>query len=136
MDLCDGDCACLDSVVSIFSKPSSFSCQYEELNYGDYKRNSQRLCARINNKKFEIKFNPTNPSAPNFDIPMPAIYTHYIDSNRTKLGKDKFNYEHQAIDITVKEGWSYVVWNFFNNYSSNVNQYDYFKVQMYMVNAD
>ena len=35
------------------------------------------------------------------------------------------------IDIQVKQGWSYVVWNFYNNATI-----DQFKVQMYYINAD
>ena len=26
-----------------------------------------------------------------------------------------YNYEKKFIDIQVKEGWSYIVWNFYNN---------------------
>lgn len=26
-----------------------------------------------------------------------------------------YNYEKKYIDIVVKEGWSYIVWNFYNN---------------------
>jgi len=47
------------------------------------------------------------------------------------LDNNNYNYEKKMIDIRVKEGWSYIVWNFYNN-----KTIDSFKVQMYYVNAD
>ena len=90
-------------------------------------------------------FNPTNPTDIDAFEPPPGApaYRHFNNYNATAtLDADgnpdvyqpefeAFNYEHKVIDIYVKEGWSYVVWNFYNNYTIND-----FRVQMYYVNAD
>lgn len=46
-------------------------------------------------------------------------YTHFTEWNGTVFTNstkwDNINYETKWIDMRVKEGWGYVVWNFWNN---------------------
>ena len=71
------------------------------------------------NMTYSMAYN-ANGSAPN---PPPATKYNVNDTS--------YNYEKKMIDIQVKIGWSYVVWNFYNN--ATIND---FKVQMYYINAD
>ena len=98
-----------------------------------YSANSLRLCAFIDNQQMTLMFNPTNPTDIDAFEPPPGApaYRHFNNYNATAtLDADgnpdvnepdfeAFNYEHKVIDIYVKEGWSYVVWNFYNNYTIN-----------------